>query len=117
MRKKISIEEFVSYPIEKTFRIHRRGVGSDDTFDFRAWRKTNPCKENRFHVMCGICYEAEEFLLIINGSYVTNFNSTVSSGSDQEYHFLELLLQWKSMQYHRRGAWSYKGRDNENAMS
>ena len=31
------------------------------------------------------CYEAEEFLFIImvNGSYVTNFDSTVSSGSDK----------------------------------
>ena len=29
---------------EKTLRMHRAGgVGSDDTFDFRAWRKTNPC--------------------------------------------------------------------------
>ena len=38
---------------KKTLRIHGAGgVGSDDTFDFRAWRKRNPCKENRFHVIC-----------------------------------------------------------------
>ena len=43
---------------KKTLRIHG-GVGSDDTFEFRALRKTNPCKENQFH--------AEEFLLIIMG--------------------------------------------------
>ena len=40
-------------PGKKTLRIHGAGcVGSDDAFDFRAWRKTNPCEENRFHVIC-----------------------------------------------------------------
>ena len=38
---------------KKTLRINGAGcVGSNDTFDFRAWRKTNQCKENRFHVIC-----------------------------------------------------------------
>ena len=40
-------------PDKKTLRIHGEGiVGSDDAFDFRAWRKTNPCEENRFQVIC-----------------------------------------------------------------
>ena len=40
-------------PDKKTLRIHGAGgVGSDDTFDFRTWREQNPCKENRFHVIC-----------------------------------------------------------------
>ena len=30
-------------------------------------RKQIPFQENRFHVMCGICHEAEEFLLTIMG--------------------------------------------------
>ena len=43
-------------PDKKTLRIHRAGgVGSDDTFDFRAWRKINPSEENKFHVICGVC--------------------------------------------------------------
>ena len=55
-------------PDKKTLRIHGAGaVGSDDMFDFRAWRKTNPCKENRFHVICVEYVEAEEFLLITMG--------------------------------------------------
>ena len=54
-------------PDKKTLRIHGAGrVISNGTFDF-TWWKTNPCKENRFHVVCGICLEAEEFLLIIMG--------------------------------------------------
>ena len=56
-------------PDKKTLRIHgAAGVDSDDTFDFRAWRKTNPCKENRFHVMC-----VEEFLLIFMGYWILCF--------------------------------------------
>ena len=40
-------------PDKKTLPIHGGGiVDSDDAFDFRAWRKTNPCEENRFHVIC-----------------------------------------------------------------
>ena len=40
-------------PDKKKLLVHGAGgVGSDDTFDFRAWRKTNPCKEYRFHVIC-----------------------------------------------------------------
>ena len=85
MRKKLSIEEFVSYPIKRHF-VHGAGVGSDDTFDFRAWRKTNPCEENRFHVIC-VEYlkkpKSSYSSLWVNRSYVTNFNSTTSSGSDQ----------------------------------
>ena len=27
-------------------------VGTDDSFDCRAWRKTNPCEENKLHVIC-----------------------------------------------------------------
>ena len=86
MRKKLSIEEFVSYQI-KTLRIHGAGgVGSNDTFDFRVWWKTNPCKGNIFHVIC-VEYvkrlKSSYSSLWVNGSYVTNFNSTASSGSDQ----------------------------------
>ena len=40
-------------PDKKTLRIHGAGgVGSIDTFDFRAWRITNPCIEKRCHVIC-----------------------------------------------------------------
>ena len=39
-------------PDKKTLRIHGgRSTGSDDSFDFRARRKTNPCEENKFHVI------------------------------------------------------------------
>ena len=38
-------------PDNKKLRIHG-SVGSDDSSDFRAWRKTNPCEENKFHVIC-----------------------------------------------------------------
>ena len=32
-------------PNKKTLRIHGGGsVGSDDSFEFRAWQKTNPCE-------------------------------------------------------------------------
>ena len=74
-------------PDKKKLRIHGAGgVGSDDTFDFRAWRKTNPYKENRFHVIF-VAYvkrpKRSYSSLWVNRSYVTNFNSTASSGSDQ----------------------------------
>ena len=52
-------------------------VGSDDMFDFRAWRKPNSCEENRFHVIC-VEYikkpKSSYSSLWINGSYVTNFD-------------------------------------------
>ena len=72
---------------KKTLRINGAvGVGSDDTFDFRAWRKTNPCEENRFHVI-SVEYvkspKSSYSSLWVNGSYVTNFDSTASSGSHQ----------------------------------
>ena len=94
---------------KKPLRIHGAGgVGSNDTFDFRAWRKTNPCKENRFHVICVEYVKRPKrsySSLWVNGSCVTNFNSTASSESTlleifvmvEIYHFSELLLQWKSM--------------------
>ena len=71
-------------------RIHGAGgVGSNDTFDFRAWRK-NPCKENRFHVI-SVEYvkrtNSSYSSLLVNGSYVTNFDSTASSGSDNRITF------------------------------
>ena len=50
MGKKLSIEQFVSYPIKRL--IHGGSVGSDVAFDFRAWQEINPCEENRFHVIC-----------------------------------------------------------------
>ena len=38
-------------PDKKTLRIHEAGgVGSDNTFDFRAWLKTTPCEENRLFI-------------------------------------------------------------------
>ena len=59
---------------KKTLCIHGTGgVGSDDTFDFGACRKTNPCEENRFHVMCGMLRLKSSYSsLWVNGSYVTN---------------------------------------------
>ena len=51
-------------PDKKTLRIHGAGVGSDDEFDFRAWRITNPCEENIFHV---ICVEMLRSLLVTMG--------------------------------------------------
>ena len=74
-------------PDKKTLRIHGGGsVGPDDAFDFRAWRKTNPCEENRFHVIC-VEYvkkpKSSYSSLWVNISYVTNFDSTTSFGSDQ----------------------------------
>ena len=74
-------------PDKKTLRIHGGGsVGSDDAFGFRAWRKTNPCEENRFQVIC-VEYvknpKSSYSSLWVNGSYVTNFDSTASFGSDQ----------------------------------
>ena len=49
-------------------------------------QKTNPCGENRFHAIC-VEYvkksKSSYSSLWFNGSYVTNFDSTVSSGSNQ----------------------------------
>ena len=49
--------------------------------------KRNPCDENKFHVICvewvrkpKISYST----LLVNGSYVSNFDSTASFGSDQK---------------------------------
>ena len=71
-------------PDKKTLRIHGgESVGSDDVFDFRAWRKTNPCEENKFHVMCVEYVKRQKSSyssLWVNGSYVTNFDLTASSG-------------------------------------
>ena len=42
-------------PDMKTLRIHGGGsTGYNDSFDFRAWRKTNPCENDKFYVMCGV---------------------------------------------------------------
>ena len=72
--KETKYREFVSYPVKRHFVYTGGGggggggsVGSDDAFDFRARRKTNSCEENKFHVMCGVCKEAKEFLLITMG--------------------------------------------------
>ena len=85
--KRISIEEFVSCPIKRHFVYTEGGsTGSDDAFDFRAWRKTNPCEENKVHVIC-VEYvkkpQSSYSTLWVNGAYVTNFDSTASFGSDQ----------------------------------
>ena len=78
-------------PDKKTFRIHGGGsVDSDESFDFRAWRKTNPCEENKFHVICVEYVKKQKSsysTLWVNEAYVSNFDSTASFGSDQ----------WKSM--------------------
>ena len=61
-------------------------VGSDDSFDFRAWRKTNPCEENKFHVICVERVrkpKSSYSTLWVNGAYASNFDSTASFGSDQ----------------------------------
>ena len=71
-------------PDKKTLRIPGGGsTGSDDAFDFRAWRKTNPCEENTFHVIW-VEYvrvpKSSYSSLLVNGGYVTNFDSTASFG-------------------------------------
>ena len=39
-------------PDKKTLRIHRGGsTGSNDSFDFIAWRKTISCEKDKFHVI------------------------------------------------------------------
>ena len=53
--------------------------------DFRAWPKTNPCEEGRFHVVCIEYVEAPKSsysALWFNGRHATNFDSTPSYGSD-----------------------------------
>ena len=71
-------------PDKKTLRIHCGGsTGSDDLFDFRAWRKTNPYENDK-------CVEwvrkpkSSYSTLWVNGAYVFNFDSTASFGSDQK---------------------------------
>ena len=99
-------------PDKKTLRIHKGGsVASDDAFDFGAWRITNPCEKNRFHVMC------VEFLLksTLNGSYVVNFDSTASLGSDQRLT-LGNILDGGDVPFLGTIA-ADRGRDNESAMS
>ena len=119
-------------PDKKTLRIHGAGgVGSNDTFGFRVWRKTNPCKENRFHVIC-VEYVKRQMSsyssLWVNGTYLTNCNSTALSGSDQRITLGNIhdggdtisrnyCCNGNLCGYHRRGAWSYEGRDIGNAMS
>ena len=65
-------------PDKKTLRTHGGGsTGSDDAFDFRAWRKTNPC-ENKFHLICvEYVRKPRSFYatLWVNGSYVTTVYS------------------------------------------
>ena len=59
--------------------------------------------------------------LWVNGSHVTNSNSTASSVSDQRITLGNVRERGDSeMEIYAgitEGAWSYKGRDNENAMS
>ena len=74
-------------PDTKTLRIHGGwSVASDNACDFRAWRKTNPYEENIFHVIY-VEYvkrpKSSYSSLWVNGSYITNFDSTASFGSDQ----------------------------------
>ena len=72
---------------KKTLRIHGGGsAGSDDSFDFRAWQKTNPCEKDKFHVICVEWVRKSKSsysTLWVNGAYVSNFVSTASFGSDQ----------------------------------
>ena len=74
-------------PDKKTLRIHREGItDSDDSFDFRAWRKTNPREENKFLVIWSEWVrkpKSSYSTLWVNVSYVTNFYSNASFGSDQ----------------------------------
>ena len=86
MRNKISIEEFVSYPIKRHFVYTEQVLVPMIRLILERGDKTNPCKENRFHVICVECVKRPKSSyssLWVNGSYVTNFNSTASSGSDQ----------------------------------
>ena len=59
----------------------------DNSFEFRAWRKTNPCEKNRFHVICVEWVrkpKSSYSTLWVNGAYVSNFDSTASFGADQK---------------------------------
>ena len=80
MGRRLSIDK-------KTLRIHGGGsTGSDVSFDFRAWRKTNPCEENKFHVVCVEWVRKPKSSYStpwVNGAYVSNFDSTALFGSDQ----------------------------------
>ena len=75
-------------PDQKTLRIHGGGsTGSDDSFDFRAWQKTNPYEKDKFHVICVEWVrkpKSSYSTLWVNGAYVTNFDSNASFGSDQK---------------------------------
>ena len=49
--------------------------------------ETNPCEENRFHVICVEWVRTPKSSysrLWVNGAYVSNFDSTASFGSDQK---------------------------------
>ena len=86
--RRLSIEESVSSPIRR-HSVSKGGgsTGSDDSFDFRAWRNTNSCEENKFHVMCGEWVrkpKSSYSTLWVNRAYVSNFDSTASFGSDQK---------------------------------
>ena len=73
-------------PDKKTLRIHGGGsTGSDDSFEFKAWRKTNPCEKDKFHVTCVEWVrkpKSSYSTLWVNGAYVYNFDSIASFGSD-----------------------------------
>ena len=75
-------------PDKKTLRIHGgRSTGSDGSFDFRAWRKTNPCETDKFHVICVEWFrkpKSSYSTLWVNGAYVSNFDSTASFGSERK---------------------------------
>ena len=55
--KRLSIEGFVSCSIKKHFvyLVEEVLVPMMRLILDRAWRKKNPCEENKFHVMCGVC--------------------------------------------------------------
>ena len=75
-------------PDKKTLRIHGGGsTGSDDSFDFRGWRKTNQCEKDKFHVICVgwvMKPKGSYTALWVNETYVSNFVSPASFGSDQK---------------------------------
>ena len=100
-------------PDKKTLCIHREGSnGSDDLFDFGAWRKTNPCEENKFHGMCVEWVRKQKSsysTLWVNGAYVSYFDSIASFGSNQQLidqGDVPLLGNGNLCGYHGRGAWS-----------
>ena len=86
--KETKYREICFLPDKKTRRIHGGGsVGSDDSFDFRAWRKSNPCEVNKFHIIFVEWVKKPKSsysTLWVNGAYITYFDSTASFGSDQK---------------------------------